>query len=273
MVGIHLKEPRVILSISLYILLLVWGFLSPQFSETYFSGSRFFGDFPSIYAVLALYGTYCGLTTSKRWGGFTSMIGRSLIFFSLGLFFQVMGQLIYAYYSFFQHISVPYPSFGDIGYFGSIPLYALGVYYLAKVSGINLGIQSFHNKVSVIAIPGVILLCAYILFLNNYSLDLSQPIKTFLDFGYPFGQAIYVSIAILTYQLSKNFLGGIMKIKILFIILALILQFLSDYTFLYQLTAQTWVAGGLNDFMYLTSYLVMVISLEQFRRIDIGKLV
>jgi hypothetical protein len=274
MVGINLKEPRVVFALVIYVILFIWGLVSPQFSNEYFAGGRFFGDFPSIYAVLALYGAYCGFTASSRWGGFNSMMGKSLIYYSLGLLFQVFGQITYAYYSFFEHVSVPYPSLGDIGYFGSIPLHALGVYYLAKVAGVNLGLKSYHNKISVIAVPGVILLLAYLLFLKNYTIDVfNAPLKTFLDFGYPFGQATYVSIALLTYQLSKNFLGGIMRKKIILIILALILQFLSDYTFLYQATVQTWSAGGLNDFMYLTSYLVMVISLEQFRNIDIKKLV
>ena len=84
----------------------------------------------------------------------------------------------------------------------------------------------------------------YFLFLQGYEFDWSDPLKVFLDFGYPFGQAIYVSIAILTYLLSRGILGGIMKGKILFILFALCMQFLSDYTFLYQSSKGTWSVGG-----------------------------
>lgn len=258
-----LKEQKnSIIAITLFFLLSFWWLVSPRFQPEV--GKRFFGDFPSIYAILALYGGVSGVIISQKWGGIKSIFGKSILMFSLGLFLQVFGQLAYAYYSFYLIAEAPYPSLGDIGYFGSIPLYIYGVVLIAQAAGVKIALRSFTNKIQAILIPGIMLTVGYYLFLLNYEFDWSSPLRIFLDFGYPLTQAIYVSLAILTYTLSKNVLGGMMKKKILFILISLGIQFCSDYTFLYQISNETWVVGGINDYMYLVSYLLMTLSLLQF---------
>lgn len=253
------KEWLAKVAILLLVLLTIWWIMSPSVQAT--KEGRFFGDFPSIYGVMALLGAVGGLVVSQKWGGLKSVMGKAILMFSLGLFAQVFGQLVYAYLSFYKNIEVPYPSLGDVGYFGSIPLYILGVIFLAKASGLTIRLKSFESKIQAIIIPLVVLGVGYFLFLQGYEFDWSNPIKVFLDFGYPFGQAIYISLAILTYLLSRGVLGGIMKGKILFILFALSIQFLSDYTFLYQTSRGTWNVGGINDYMYLCAYFVMTLAL------------
>ena len=221
--------------------------------------------FAASYGLLALFGGIIGISIAQKWGGFKSLFGRSIYMFSFGLLAQEFGQLMYSYYIYFSNNEVPYPSWGDLGYFGSIILYILGVYFMGRVVKANLG--SFKNKIQAILIPILMLVVAYLLFLSDYEFDISAPLKIFLDFGYPFGQTLYVSLAILVYLLSKNLLGGIMKNKILFILFALVVQFLADYTFLYQASRGTWYAGGLNDFIYLTSYFMMTFGLIQLKTV------
>lgn len=259
------KEWEAKVAILLLILLTIWWVVSPSVQPS--AGQRFFGDFPSIYGVMALWGAIWGLVISQKWGGPRSIMGKAIIMFSLGLFAQEFGQIYYAYLSFYKNIEVPYPSIGDIGYFGSIPLYIYGVFLLAKASGVNIQLRSFRNKIQAVLIPLVMLGIGYYLFLQEYTFDWSDPIKTFLDFGYPLGQAIYISIAILTYLLSKGVLGGIMKSKVLFILFALSVQFLADYTFLYQTSRGTWHVGEINDYMYLISYFLMTLGLLQLKTV------
>ena len=102
---------------------------------------------------------------------------------------------------------------------------------------------------------------SYSFFLRDYQFDWSNKLKVFLDFGYPFGQAIYVSIAIMALILCKNVLGGIMKKPLTFMLLALVVQYFCDFMFLYQANAGTWYVGGVNDYMYFVSYFLMTISL------------
>ncbi len=255
------KEWQAKIALLLFVVLTAWWIMSPTFQGK--ENNRFFGDFPSIYGVMALWGAIWGIMISKKWGGTKSLMGKAIFTFSLGLLAQVFGQLAYAYLAFFKHIEVPYPSIGDLGYFGSVILYIYGASLLAKASGVEIKLKTVESKIQAIVIPLLMLITGYLLFLQQYEVDWSNPLRVFLDFGYPFGQAIYVSIAILTYLLSKGVLGGIMKSKILFILLALIIQFLSDYVFLYQSSRGIWSAGGINDYMYLVSYLLMTLALLQ----------
>ncbi len=211
------------------------------------------------YGILALWGGIWGLIISKKWGGIRSVMGRAILMFSLGLFAQEFGQMAYTYYIFVSHIEIPYPSIGDIGFFGTIPFYIYGAYLLSKASGVRISLRSFKNKLQAIIIPLVMVGIAYFLFLRNYPLDFSQPLKSFLDFGYPLGQAIYVSIAIFTYFATRSLLGGIMKSKVLLILFAFVAQFLSDYLFIYF--QNQYYPGHLIDLVYTFSYMIMAFGI------------
>ena len=217
--------------------------------------------FAASYQILALYGAIIGFWMTRRWGGYKSLLGKSLIFFSLGLLLQSFGQSVYSYYIFFQKIEVPYPSIGDIGFFGSVVAYIIGVSYLSRVTGFKVSWKSLQNKLYSIAIPLLLLITSYLLFLNGYEFDWSDKLKIFLDFGYPLGEAIYVSIAIITLIVSRNILGGVMKKPVFLLIFALIIQYCSDFMFLYQANAGTWSVGGLNDYLYCFSYFSMAVAL------------
>ena len=215
----------------------------------------------SIYQIMALFGGIVGLIVSKHWGGYKSLIGRAVFFFSIGLLLQSFGQSVDSYYNYFANQQIPYPSLGDIGFMGSVIAYIVGAWLLMKASGFKFSVKSAKGKFFAVALPLVILVACYFFFLQGYVFDWSNKAKIFLDFGYPFGQAIYVSIALLVYLMSRNFLGGIMKKPIMFLVIALIFQYISDFTFLYQANAQTWYVGGLNDYLYFCSYFLMALSL------------
>jgi hypothetical protein len=256
------KNPLVTGIISLFILFtLLWLYI--QISGT--KNEKILSDiFTLTYGFIALFGSVLGLKISNKWGGKKSIMGNATLLFSLGLLAQEFGQLSYAFYIYILKINVPYPSIGDIGYFGSIPCYIAGIIMLGKASGTHIGLHSFKNKLQAIFIPLFMLFAGFYLFLSNYQFDWSNPIAILLDFGYPLGEAIYISIAILVYLLSRNVLGGIMKNKILFLIFALTVQFVADYMFLYQVKNNAWSVSGINDYIYLVSYTLMSLGLLQF---------
>lgn len=220
--------------------------------------------FAAVYGVMALSGGLIGLYVAKKWGGLKSVLGKSLVFFSLGLFMQEFGQLAYSYYIYFLKQDIPYPSIGDIGYFGSIPLYICGAILLARASGASFSMKSFAGKIQAFIIPLILLVVSYYMFLRGYEFDWSQPMTVFLDFGYPLGQAVYISIALLAFLFSRKLLGGVLRSKILLVLFALSIQYAADFTFLYQTHHETWSAGGINDYMYLVSYFVMTLALLGF---------
>lgn len=217
--------------------------------------------FGASYGLIAFLGGIWGLTISEKWGGLKSTMGRGILALSLGLLFQEYGQLVFSYYNIFLHVEVPYPSLADIGFFGTIPLYIIGIFYLGRASGIKFTMKNFSSKLQMFIVPVVMLVLSYFLFLREYQFDWTNPLRVFLDFGYPMGQAIYVSIALLVYSLSQKILGGTMRHRIFFIIIAFIVQYLADYNFLYQSSRGTWLNAGYGDYIYLIAYFVLAFGL------------
>jgi len=251
-------------SLFVKIILVIFVVLSAWWFSIYYRGLKEGIEnnyFTLIYPFVSLFGGIAGLVYSKKWGGLKSMLGRAITFFSLGLLFQFLGQAAYAYYIYIQGVQVPYPSIGDIGYFGSVLLYIIGSIHLANVSGLKYSLRSIRGKIFVFLLPLFMLIFSYMFFLKGYQFDPVSKLKIFLDFGYPFGQAIYVSVAILALVLCKSVLGGVMKKPLTFMLIALVFQYFSDFMFLYQANAGTWYVGGVNDYMYLVSYFLMTVSL------------
>lgn len=234
-----------------------WVFMTSFLPRDHFS----YGLYGTLYGVIAAWGGGWGLIIAREWGGFKSVMGKAIIMFSLGLFAQEFGQCAYTFYIFVLNDEIPYPSVGDIGFFGTIPFYIYGAYLLAKAAGVRFSLKSYINKLQAILIPVAMLSVAYFLFLRDYTFDFSQPLKIFLDFGYPFGQAIYISIAILTYSLTRSILGGLMKTKVLFLIAAFGVQFLADYAFIYF--HDQYYPGSILDYLYVFAYFLMGIGIFQ----------
>jgi hypothetical protein len=232
-----------------------WMLLYTHHSPRHFTAD----NFSDTYGILAAVGGIGGIAIAKRWGGFKSLMGKSVMFFSIGLLFQALGQSVYSLYFFFLHQDIPYPSLGDIGYFGSVLLYIYATYCLGRVAGANFSLRRFGNKILAVIIPAALLIVSYYVFLRGYSY--TQPLTAFLDFGYPFGEAIYISLAILILILSRKILGGIMRWRILLLLLALATQYAADFLFLLRDTRGEWYAGGPSDFLYLVAYYVMILAL------------
>ena len=213
------------------------------------------------YQVIAWYGAILGLIISKRWGGWGSAMGRCVLAFSIGLFLQGFGQSSYSFYIYYLNTDVPYPSIGDVGYFGSVLMYIYAVVVLMRVVGSKIALGTYKGKIMAAVLPLILLSVSYWLFLQEYEFDWSQSMKIFLDFGYPLGQAFYLSLAILAFFFSRNILGGKMHMPIFYLLFALCAQYIADFVFLLQASWGTWSAGGINDFVYSISYFLMSVSL------------
>lgn len=236
-----------------------WVITYPKNGETMLINYVFAGT----YGLIALWGGIWGINIAKKWGGFKSVLGKALLFLSFGLLAEEFGQVVFTAYYFILQVPVPYPSLADLGFFGNIPLYIIGILFLAQASGAKLRFKSFNHRLQALIIPLIMLVAGYLLFLQEYQFDWTDPLRILLDFGYPLGQAIYISLALVTYLLSKSVLGGIMRSKIFFILLAFVFQFISDYNFLYQSSRGTWVNSAYGDYLYFVAYFIMTLALLQ----------
>lgn len=222
--------------------------------------------FDWFYGLIGLSGAIYGIYISyKKWGGWNSVLGKGLIFLPVGLLGQWFGLQVWTYYNIIAKVETPYPSLADVGYFVLIPAYTLGALMFALAAGAKFTLRTKRGKIGALFIPLIALAIAYTFFLKDIGFDSSNLLKTFLDFGYPLGELIPVSIALFTFTLSRSLLGGTMRSRILYLVGAFFFQFLTEYAFLYTAGAMTYVNGGWNDLMYATSYAIMSIGLISFR--------
>lgn len=221
--------------------------------------------FGGIYGSMALIGGIAAFITARHWGGIKSVMGQAILMISLGLLFQTFGQYVFWYYNFFAKIEIPYPSIADIGYFGSIPCYIYAGILFSKASGVKVSLKQLSGQLQIILIPLGLLAASYFIFAQKYQLDFNQPLKTLLDYGYPLGQALYISFAILTFSLSRGVLGGIMKHKIMFILLAFLAQYVADFSFLFF--QDVYYNASIIDYLYLIAYLCMVLAITQLNSV------
>ncbi len=263
MLSTILKDKIALLLIALYAGILLWwlkiNLIGVGFDSEVYLFNWSYG-FPPL--IGALYGIF---SIASHWGGYKSAIGRGLIFISLGLLGQVMGLQIWTYYNLIAGVEVPYPSMADLGYFALIPFYTLGALMFAKAVGGKFSLRTKHGQAMVFVIPLLMLLSAYFLFVRNIGFDVSDPIKAFLDYGYPLGEILPVSVALFILLISKKLSGGIMRNRILFLVFAFTFQFLTEYLFLYAVSSETYSNGGYNDILYATSYFIMSIGLISFK--------
>jgi len=222
--------------------------------------------FGAIYGtVTSAYGAYLGFSAMHVWGGWRSVMGKALLFFSFGLLAQFFGQATFSFYNIVLGVYVPYPSIADIGYFGNIPLNIIGVLYLASASGVRVSLRSVWLQVVSVLVPICMVGLSYYFFLREYDFSQTTLLTALLDFGYPIGQSLFVTLAMLTFMLTRNILGGVMRGRILLILIALVLQYIADTNFLYQTITDTWKNGGYGVYLYFVAYLIMAYALAQIR--------
>ncbi len=260
LINVLKKDKTARLTILLFIVLSIWWVFIFLGGTKEAPVNHIFGF---IYGGFSLWGAIIGVKIAKKWGGFKSLMGKALYFLAFGLILQAFGQYSFWFFNFFLKVEVPYPGIPDIGYFGTIPFYIYAAFILAKISGVSVSIKSFRSKFQAVAIPIVMLGIGYFLFLQDYQFGSSSLLQIFLDFGYPLGQALYISVAILTYSLSKNVLGGMMKPRILLILIAFLCQFLADYIFIYF--HDLYFPSSFIDYFYLLAYAVMTLALIEMK--------
>lgn len=248
--------------LGLFVVFTIWWLVNPYVHLIF--GPKLIWDFGNVYGVTAAWGGVWAIVIARNFREQKNM-SWAFYMFGIGLLLQEFGQLCYSFYYYvFNLIEVPYPSIGDLGFYSSVFFYIFGVIFLAKASGITLKIKTFTNQFVVLFVPIIMLLIGYLLFLQHYQFDWSNPLRVAINFGAPLFQSLYVSIAILIYILTRDIKGSA-KNKILLIVFALFSQFLSDYVFIYQVSRDTWYPGGFNDYMYFMSYVLLSLALLQFK--------
>jgi hypothetical protein len=109
-------------------------------------------------------------------------------------------------------------------------------------------------------LPFAALLIAYVTFLGLGSTG-SHVFTTLFTIGYLLGQAVSVAFVALVLVRSQRRLGGIMRSKVLLLLLIPLTQHVADLNFLFQAHQRTWVMGSYGDVLYLVSYGLMTLAI------------
>lgn len=219
-------------------------------------------------AIVPFLGGVFGLLKARKWGFSRSIMGRSLIGLSAGMLTWSMGMVLWNYYIFFTEVEIPYPSFTDMFFILSWPLWAYGVYELSKVAGAGFGLRLKNGKWIFLLIPFLVALFSYYLLFvvaRGGQIDLeSGGLKLFVDLFYPLGDIVIFTSIALAYSLSRKFLGGTYKPAIILLFSGFVLNYLTDFIFAYTTTIGTYFNGHFVDFMYTTTMFILAFAINIF---------
>jgi len=197
-------------------------------------------------------GGFIGIIGSKHWGLFNTNIGKAIFFFSIGLFSWGSGNMIWAYYNFFQNVGVPYPSLADLGYFPAYFFWITGIIFLSRATGARIKLLNNNKKLLFLIIPISILVFSdyYLLFIVKRIFDSDTPIQAFLDFYYPSMDIVILTFAIIIFGLSVNFFRGKYKLSLFAILTGFVVLFIADFTFSYTTTFNIYYNGSIPDVLF-----------------------
>lgn len=208
------------------------------------------------FSLVPLIAGFTGCFLAKEWNWFKSAIGKGIFFISLGSLFWGAGSMVWSYYNFFMDVPAPYPSLADIGFFLSLPLWVLGVVNLSKTTGVKFSFKKRIGKILLLILPIITIVASYYLLVVVarsgilIPIDSSFNLKLFLDLIYPTGDVIILSLALLIFGLSINYLNGLYKYSILSILFGFGAMYIADFVFSYTTTLNIFYNGNFGDLIF-----------------------
>jgi len=220
--------------------------------------------------TLAFVGGIFGVVVSRRWGGAKSALGRGILFMALGLIsWGAIGGYIWSFYNFVLHQEMPYPSLADVGFITAIPLWAIGMFNLAKATGVKYGLRNIKGKTFLLVAPVLAFAASYYFLVSvardGVVTDGGSALKIFFDFAYPLGDVIIITTALLIYGLTLKLLGGIYKWPVNITLLGFAVMFFADMAFSYSTTVETYYNGNYADLLFATALFLISFGLASFR--------
>jgi len=221
------------------------------------------------YGFIPLFGGFVGVLLAKPWGGLKSVIGRAMIFVSVGSISWGIGSCIWSYYNFFLHVGVPYPSIADVGYILAIPFWCLGMVNLSIATGVKFALRRTLGKIFIFLIPmSIIALSYYILVIiargGVLSDTLHDYLKLFFDLAYPIGDVLIVTFALVIFGLSFSYFSGRYRLAIVILLAGYVFMYMADFLFSYTTTLNTYFNGDWPDLFFPIALSLMIVGVFGF---------
>lgn len=226
--------------------------------------------FSFLFGLTPLIGGAVALRRANIWGGFSSAIGKAVLFGGFGIFLWGCGELIWSYYNFILAVPAPYPSMADIGFAPSIFFYGLGAMYLARATGAKYALRD-NPWAKPFAILGPIIIAAvsyYVLVVvarqGVVVPEGETALKAFLDIIYPLGDFVGLTIAAVVSGLSFKYLGGRYRGDIYALLLGLGVMYIADTVFSYTTTVGTYYNADFGDFILTAGTTLLTLGILGF---------
>lgn len=223
-----------------------------------------------LFSLTPLVGGLIGMFRSAIWGRFGSAIGKTVFFFSLGLFLWGAGSMVWSWYNFFPKVAAPYPSLADIGFAPSIFFWGVGAIFLSKASGARFVLRtSWLAKILTPLLIVVLTAVGYHLLVTVALKGVIVPpgetlLRTILDIVYPLGDFIALMLSVLIFGLSFKYFGGYFKVPTISLLLGLGVMFLGDFIFSYTTTVNTFYNGDRGDLVLTTGLFLLTYGVLGF---------
>ena len=218
---------------------------------------------------MAFLGGVFGIIISRQWGMFKSAVGKGVFFLSAGLIsWGGVGGYLWSYYNFVLHQNIPYPSLSDGGFIAAVVLWAIGIFFLSKATGVQYGLKKKMGRLYLVVFPIVTLALSYYLLVTVARAGSITSggglFKVFFDFAYPIGDVVIITIALLVYSLSFKYLGGRFKFPVIIILLGFVAMFFGDFSFSYTTTINTYFNGSYPDLLFTVAMFLMSFGIVSF---------
>lgn len=218
--------------------------------------NSFWNDFYSFsYTLIPLFAGTISLARSKPWGVRGNNIGKGIFFSALGLFVWGIGNLIWAYYNFFQDTAVPYPSWADAGYAPAYICWLISLVYFSFTTGSKFGLYKKIKKLFLLIVPFIIVSCSYyfLLFVIKRTFMTESPIHILFDLYYPSMDIFTLTTSTIILGLSVNFFGGKYRLALFSILFSFVSLYLGDFLFSYLTSINVYYNGGFSDLFFATA--------------------
>ena len=208
-----------------------------------------------------------GLIVAKRWGGLTSVLGRSIGALALGALFWGTGELIWSYYNLVLNNPAPYPSVADAAFVLGYVFWILGTLFLSRLAAVKLVLNKKPKLwwlVGVVTLAGTALSYYLLIEVARQGVvltDSTNTIKVILDIFYPLADFLAVTLVAIIVAVSGKYIGGRLRFPIVLSMLGLAVMYVGDVVFGYTTTTGSFYNANWGDLILLAGMTAHAISL------------
>ena len=250
--------------IAFYIPLLMWCIsLNLDGSKTSISNALF----GFAYAFLPIIAGFFGINSAYKWGGVKSSMGKALFYMAFGLITWGIGNMIWAFYVIVLHVEVPYPSFADVLYMMSWPLWGIGIYHISRAAGISFQMRKRSTLVQLITLPILMIAFSFYLIIvvaRSGTLMGQDGFKIFFDLGYPFLDAVLVAEIFLMFGLTFKQVQKRYRAPLIILVLGILTNYVADFVFSYVTTKGLFFDGSYYDLLFPSAMLLIGVATNSF---------